>query len=110
MKTKFGLVLDVRDDGTKVWAAECQRCGAVIVGERCPPVTIIRARIGTDPIPAQHFDRIRKQVHDAWLAARKTGSPIVMVDDRFTISSTHDHGDLQRALEAHEDACLPKPG
>lgn len=105
MKTKFGLVFDDRDDGTKVWSAECQGCGALIVGERYPQVTVISLREGSPPMSPVQFDQFRQQARAAWEQTRKTGAPIVIADDRVVVASTHDSGDLQRALETHAGVC-----
>jgi hypothetical protein len=105
MKTKFGLVFNERDDGTKVWSAECQGCGTVLVGEWYPQVTVIGVKEGSSPLSAADFSSLIKQSSATWDRARKTGSPVILGDDRFEIKSTHDHGDLQRALEAHAEKC-----
>lgn len=105
MKMKFGLMFDARDDGTKVWAAECQKCGALLVEERYPQVTVVALVPGAEPIPLSQFTEVRQRIHHAWDQARRTGNPIVIMDDRFMIASTNDCGDLQRALEAHAESC-----
>lgn len=105
MKTKFSLVFDVREDGTKVWAAECQRCGGMVVGELYPQVTLVKLAPGSPPLSPSQFDQLRQMLRRAWDEARRTGTPIVIADDRFVVESVNDHGDVQRALEAHAEKC-----
>lgn len=105
MKTKFSLVFDVREDGTKVWVAECQGCGSLLVGERYPQVTLVKLAEHSPPVSSVQFDGIKQQVRVAWEQARRTGNPIVVADNRFVVESINDNGDLQRALEAHSESC-----
>jgi len=102
MKTKFGLVFSERDDGTKVWAAECQGCGELLVGERYPQVTVLRVESG---MPPSQFEQLKRIAAAAWDSARKNGHPVVIGDPRIEVEKTVDHGDLQRALEAHAEKC-----
>jgi len=99
--TKFDLVFADRDDGTKVWSAKCHGCESVIVGERSPQVVVLRAEMLT----VFEFDRLKIMIREAWDAARKSGYPIAIPDPRIKLESVVDHGDLQRALEAHAGAC-----
>lgn len=105
METKFDLAFSERDDGTKVWAAWCRECGVMLVGERYPPVTVVRLAPGAAPVSASEFEAVKTRVCAAWETARKTGNPIVIADNRFVIAPVIDHGDLQRALEGHADKC-----
>jgi len=107
MKTKFGLLFAERDDGTKVWSAECQDCGTVLVGERYPQVTVLRV---DKSLPPAQFEQLKRMAAAAWENARKSGHPVVIGDPRVTVELTFDHGDLQRALEAHADGCAAKAG
>lgn len=100
MKMSFGLVFNERDDGVKVWSAECQGCGVSLFGERVSQVTVVRA----DVHPVQ-FYQLKKMVALAWDDAKKTGHPIVINHPDIKVESVHDHGDLQRALEAHAEVC-----
>jgi hypothetical protein len=107
---RFDLKFDDRDDGTKVWAARCQDCDALLVGERYPQVTVVRV---DESVPPAQFEQLKRMAAAAWDNARKTGHPVVVGDHRIVVDKTVDHGDLQRALEAHADACLrskPQPG
>lgn len=110
MKTKFSLVFDDRDDGTKVWSAECQRCGGLVVGERYAQVTVLRV---SPEMPTSQFEQIKEMARGAWNHARETGFPVIIGDSRIEVDKTIDSGDLQRALEAHAAACpkrdLPRP-
>lgn len=105
MKTKFSLVFSERDDGTKVWAAECQGCGELLVGERYPQVTVLRVSSG---MSTPQFEQLMRMAAATWDSARKSGHPVVIGDPRIEVEKTVDHGDLQRALETHADACLPR--
>jgi hypothetical protein len=100
----FNIVLDTRDDGTKVWSAKCLRCDAVIVGESAHSIPIVKILV---PIPPSQMEQVRRQVRDAWEMARKTGNPVVLPDNTVEVESLPDHG-LQRALDAHIDSCMPK--
>lgn len=104
MKTKFSLVFNDRDDGTKVWAAECQGCGTLIVGERYPSVAVLKVKAGTEMSPVE-FSHIVTQAATMWKRARENGTPLVIADDRMVVETAYDHGDLQRALEAHQASC-----
>lgn len=105
MRTKLSLVFDVREDGTKVWAAECQGCGSMIVGERNPPVTVISMTPDSLPLSPTEFSQVKDTARVAWENARKNGVPIFIGDSRFTVASVPDNGDMQRALEAHAESC-----
>lgn len=100
MKTSFGLTFSERDDGVKVWSAECQGCGALLFGERVSQVTVVR----TAGHPGR-FKELKEMAALAWDNAKRTGHPIVIGGPDIKVESVHDHGDLQRALEAHVEVC-----
>jgi len=102
MKTKFGLLFAERDDGTKVWSAECQDCGTVLVGERYPQVTVLRV---DKSLPPAQFEQLKRMAADAWKRARETGSPVVVMGHTIEVDAVPDNGDMQRALEAHASGC-----
>ena len=104
MKSHFNIVLDTRDDGTRVWSAKCLRCDAVLVGESAPPIPIVEF---TRPYPPVTLEAARKQLHTLWERSRKTGAPLVLPYDTVEIVTMPDHG-LQRALDAHCEACEPR--
>lgn len=101
MKANFNIVLDTRDDGVKVWMAKCLRCDAVIVGESAGDVPVLKSL--TYLAPAQ-VTAINKQARSAWLDAKKNGVPFVIPTPDFELVTLPDHG-LQRALDAHVEAC-----
>jgi hypothetical protein len=100
MKTSFGLTFNERDDGVKVWSAECQRCGKVIVGERNHPVTVVSVDGHVSPVD---FARLKEQLTRAWDRAQQDGRPII--HDKSVTIKTHDSGTMQQALDAHADTC-----
>lgn len=106
MKSHWNVVLDQREDGTKVWTAKCLKCDAVLVGEHAHPVPIIKVIGPPDhpPMSPIAMDSLRRQAVKSWEDARKTGNPIVVPDHRIEILTIPDHG-LQRALDAHSEAC-----
>lgn len=107
MKTRFGLVFDERDDGVKVWSAECQGCGTMIVGELSPQVVVVQT---AEPMPTAQFEQLKAVIGKAWDYAKRSGYPILNGVPGVKIESTIDHGDLQRALEAHAECCgRPRP-
>ncbi len=106
MRSQFDLRFDDREDGTKVWAARCIDCDATLVGERYPQVSILRVNI--DDMPPSQFDQLKKAADAAWKHARENGTPVIIGDHRIVIDKTVDHGDLQRALEAHAESCPAK--
>lgn len=97
----WNVVLDEREDGTKVWSAKCLRCDAVLVGEHAHPIPVVTLE---DNVPPSQFDNLRRQLKTAWEKSRATGEPIIVPDRSITISTIPDHG-LQRALDAHSEAC-----
>ena len=103
MKTEFNVVLDTREDGTKVWSAKCRRCDAVLVGEQAHEVPIIQVK---RHMPASQFEDFVRQLRKKWEEARKTGTPVAMLgdEDDIEVITLPDHG-LQRALDAHVEVC-----
>lgn len=104
MKFHFNVVFDTRDDGTRVWSAKCLHCDAVIVGEVSSDVPVIQA---TENVPPSAIGTLNRQVKHAWLDAKKTGTPFVIPNPHFEVITLPDHG-LQRAIDAHIEACKPK--
>lgn len=103
MQSQFIITFDERDDGTKTWSATCSSCATSFVGERYPQVSILR--VNTDDMPSSHFEQLKKTAAAAWKQARENGTPVVIGDPRIVVDKTVDHGDLQRALEAHAEIC-----
>ena len=64
MKSHFNVVLDVRDDGTKVWSAKCLRCDAVLVGEQANllPTIVIHGPPDYPPLPQSVIEAARAQI------------------------------------------------
>jgi len=104
MSRKFDLTLDERDDGTKVWSAECLKCGRIIVGERNQPVTVISV---DDHIPESQFSKLKEALSAAWDQAVASGRPII--HGKGVTFKTHDHGSMQRAIESHVGVCGAEP-
>jgi len=102
MRAGFDLVFDEREDKTKTWRARCRDCDAVLVGERNPPVAVLRV---LSDVPAAQFEQLKRMAADAWKRARETGSPVVVMGHTIEVDAVPDNGDMQRALEAHASGC-----
>lgn len=104
MKFHFNIVLDTRDDGTRVFTAKCLRCDAVIVGEVNTNIPVVQA---TTHVPPQAIPTLNRQVRAGWIDAKKNGVPFVIPNPDFEVITLPDHG-LQVALDAHVDVCIQK--
>lgn len=103
MQSQFIITFDERDDGTKTWSATCSSCATSFVGERYPQVTILR--VNADDMSTSQFNQLGMAAAAAWKQARESGTPVIIGDPRIMVDKTIDHGDLQRALEAHAEIC-----
>lgn len=106
MQSNFIITFDERDDGKKTWSATCSSCATSFVGERYPQVSILR--VNSDNMPPSQFDQLKRTAAAAWKQARENGTPVIIGDHRIVVDKTIDHGDLQRALEAHAENCPAK--
>lgn len=104
MKFHFNIVLDSRDDETRVFTAKCLRCDMVIVGEVATNVPVLQA---TQHVPPAHISALNRQVRLGWLEAKKSGTPFVIPSPDYELITLPDHG-LQRALDAHIEICAKK--
>lgn len=101
MKFQFNVVLDTRDDGTRVFTAKCPRCDVVIVGEVATGIPVVQAKHHFAP---SQVGTLTKNVQRAWLDAKERGVPFVVPTPDFEVVTLPDHG-LQHALDAHIEKC-----
>lgn len=103
-KPTFNVMLDTRDDGTRVFTAKCFHCDAVIVGEATSWAPVVQAM---NHLPPQQQQKLPSEVRKAWLAAKEGGFPFTLPSPDLAIVTWPNHG-LQHALDAHIEKCPKK--